>query len=247
MALKIATYNLRAGGRGLEHWRAMTSVLGADILLLQETADPAVLISGLDEYNAHWRPVSTGEKLLPWGSAAIVRGAVRRAFCLDGFEGWVVGVEVEAPSAFAEGKPVRIFSLHAPTRPNTSYAASVNAALDGLRPLGDGAHLIIGGDFNLTISSTLDGDARKITRQEEAIHDRLREEFGLVNCWRAANPAAPLAQTLRWTRDPRIMNHIDGIFAPASWAAALRRCDVVSGDVWDRLSDHNPVIATFEG
>jgi hypothetical protein len=31
-----------------------------------------------------------------------------------------------------------------------------------------------------------------------------------------------------------------------SWAGHLRACDVVFSPEWDRLSDHNPVVARFD-
>lgn len=84
-----------------------------------------------------------------------------------------------------------------------------------------------------------------MTKREAAIHARLREEFGLINCWREANPGRPPAQTLRWSGNRTISYHCDGIFVPVQWRARLRSCAVLSGAEWDSLSDHNPVIATF--
>jgi endonuclease/exonuclease/phosphatase family metal-dependent hydrolase len=40
--------------------------------------------------------------------------------------------------------------------------------------------------------------------------------------------------------------HCDGLFVPASWAAALRGCAVLEAEQWCALSDHNPVTADFE-
>ena len=74
---------------------------------------------------------------------------------------------------------------------------------------------------------------------------RLAEEFGLHNCWQTANPDQPLSQTLRWTGDRTIPYHCDGIFVPRSWKDRLKSCDVIAGEEWNRLSDHNPVVACF--
>jgi hypothetical protein len=67
----------------------------------------------------------------------------------------------------------------------------------------------------------------------------------MANCWQAANLDPPLHQTLRWTNDRTIPYHCDGIFVPMAWKDRLESCMVLSGDDWDRLSDHNPVLATF--
>lgn len=106
--------------------------------------------------------------------------------------------------------------------------------------------MIIGGDFNLAISEARAGTDRKPTKAEKAIHQRLRDELGLVNCWRLANPTAPLAQTLRWSRNPTIAFHIDGLFVPLGWSRHLRGCSVIAGDEWQRLSDYNHVVAEYD-
>ena len=81
-------------------------------------------------------------------------------------------------------------------------------------------------------------------RSRRGIHCRPRE-FGLLNCWQTANPDQPLCQTLRWTGDRAIPYHCDGIFVPRSWKDRLKSCEVIAGDEWNRLSDHNPVVACF--
>jgi hypothetical protein len=55
----------------------------------------------------------------------------------------------------------------------------------------------------------------------------------------------PLAQTLRYVKDPVVPYHCDGLFGPASWRPALRSCAVAAGPEWEALSDHNPVVATL--
>jgi len=66
-----------------------------------------------------------------------------------------------------------------------------------------------------------------------------------VNCWQTANPDQPLPQTLRWVSKPNVPYHCDGIFVPKEWTNALKSSEVVSGELWDGLSDHNPVLAEF--
>ena len=50
---------------------------------------------------------------------------------------------------------------------------------------------------------------------------RLRDELGLMNCWKYLNPDVRLAQTLRWTSDRTVNYHCDGIFVPQSWRDRL--------------------------
>ena len=93
-----------------------------------------------------------------------------------------------------------------------------------------------------TVSHSDEPD-RSVSKQDLAIQARLADKFGLVNCWQTANPNQPLPQTLRWTKDRTIPFHCDGLFVPKSWKDRLESCVVLSGDDWNRLSDHNPVIA----
>jgi hypothetical protein len=107
------------------------------------------------------------------------------------------------------------------------------------------ADLLIGGDFNITLGRR-HASGGPTPRADLAVLDRLRDEFGLVNCWEAANSGVQPAQTLRWTGAPTVPYHCDGIFVPTAWQAALRSCVVVGSEEWAGLSDHNPVVATLE-
>jgi endonuclease/exonuclease/phosphatase family metal-dependent hydrolase len=106
------------------------------------------------------------------------------------------------------------------------------------------ADLIIGGDFNIAASFRHNGEEMKTGKANEAILARLSNEFGLKSCWQTANPDQPLAQTLRWGSNKTTPYHCDGIFAPITWDQLLESCEVVSNG-WETLSDHNPVVATF--
>jgi hypothetical protein len=119
------------------------------------------------------------------------------------------------------------------------------------------ADLVIGGDFNLLSlderhESELKGDGSPWTTiaVEKKIQTRLKDEFGLVNCWQAANPGVPLAQTLRYVKNPVPAYHCDGIFVPASWGTPISRV-MGNTELYNkkpagrRTSDHNPVLATF--
>jgi len=142
--------------------------------------------------------------------------------------------------------------LHAPK----PYTTSVEGMLDVVWANRGDADIILGGDFNLTIGERHhterndDGTRWTTNPDERAIQTRLRDQFGLVNCWQAANPGVPLAQTLRWSGEPVRSFHVDGIFVPSTWG--FPRCTVVSNEEWtgrndgSRLprSDHNPVVVS---
>jgi len=74
---------------------------------------------------------------------------------------------------------------------------------------------------------------------------RFQQEFGLMNCWQTVHPNQYLPQTLRWSSNKTMPFHCDGIFAPACWYRYLENADIISGKDWDKLSDHNPVPASF--
>ncbi len=157
------------------------------------------------------------------------------------FEGWVCGAEVEGLPGHPE--PMLVFSLHAPTG-NGTYQKAVNNILDRILSLAHGRELVIGGDFNLAISTSND-PANPVTKQDLAIQARLSDELGLINCWQTKHPDIPPAQTLRWNNAPTNPYHCDGIFVPAKWRDRLQSCEILSGETWNELSDHNPVVATF--
>jgi len=69
---------------------------------------------------------------------------------------------------------------------------------------------------------------------------------GVQPAWATANPDAPLAQTLRWARDPERPYHCDGILLPSAWCPRIVSAHVLDGSPWTDLSDHNPVAVELE-
>jgi endonuclease/exonuclease/phosphatase family metal-dependent hydrolase len=128
-----------------------------------------------------------------------------------------------------------------------SYHRAVTQILDLIAAVADGGDVIIGGDFNIGVSERHASEVHATSKADLSIQQRLRDEFGLANCWQSANPGRPLAQTLRWTNAPCTPYHCDGLFVPRSWLPSLRGCDVISSTEWDALSDHSPVVARFGG
>ncbi len=240
--MKIAAYNLRAGGRRGDrvHWQRLLDTFDPDILLMQETLHPAEYLSpAFYRANArriHWFPAA-GRK---WGSAIFIHSGRLKPLPLPLHHGSVVAAEVTGGdwSRFT-GRPLRIASLHVPA----PYKRPMNEILDFFATLGSRHDLILGGDFNLAVgvrhaSESIPSDPPWLLR-------RLRREFNLLSCWQAVHPNRDLAQTLRWTGNPAAPYHCDGVFVPAAWYRYLDDCQVIAGPAWDALSDHNPVVVTL--
>jgi len=242
--VKIATYNMQHHKRGKTNWDRVFDGIRPDILLAQESLNPSEYqkpLLGRDwSEDVAWELVIDG-----WGSAVYAKSGKPRSLSLPAYQGWVVGVELDSPWNPGENSGLRVFSLHAPSGKD-SYQKAVNGILDMIREYRDHCDILIGGDFNLTVGERQETEDRKTSTADRKIQSRLRDEFGLINCWQTANPNLPLPQTLRWDRERTAPYHCDGIFVSQSWASRLKSCEVLSGDGWDSISDHNPVVAEFE-
>jgi exonuclease III len=242
--MRIATYNTLKGGSQRVHWAKMIEEHSVDLMLLHESYAPEEHLPPLQYPQARSRSVWEMAEKNGWGSAVFSRSGPVKAVSVAGFSGWVVGAEITGASWQSDGlDPLLAFSIHAPVFKG-SYSKPVNKILDKIKRIAHNREIIIGGDFNLTVSNW-HGSERPVSKQNLAIQARLAEEFGLVNCWQEANPDQPLHQTLRWTGNRTIPYHCDGLFVPMTWKDRLQSCSVLAGDEWNRLSDHNPVVACF--
>lgn len=240
--MRIVTYNLRQRGKR-EQWLGLGAE-SPDILLLQESSDPATFAeSGQGSW--HWEKASTAR----FGSAVWSRSGTLAPIAVSGFGGWIAMARIEGHAAHPA--PFMAASLHAPGHFG-SYVATVSRMLDALAPSCRDCPVIIGGDFNMSTGRHDNGDARVTTAAERRVLDRLEHELGLVGCWQAANPGQPLPQTLRWASSPETPYHCDGIFVAKAWGPALRACTVLApphpavvGPSGKAMSDHNPMLADF--
>ena len=242
--MKLATYNLLKGGARRTHWLRLVEDLGVDLLLVQESYShrehlPASLQPEADRRVA-WRPVQGRA----WGSAVFSTSGNVAPVRVPGYAGWIAGAELSgAPWQRDYIDRLLIFSIHAPFK-SPSYASQVNRILDRIKKIARGREVVIGGDFNLTVSHYPGAD-RPTCKQDLLIQQRLADEFKLINCWQTMNENQPLHQTLRWSGDRSTAYHCDGMFVPRSWLDRLRSCRVLAGDDWNALSDHNPIVAEF--
>jgi len=242
--MKIAAYNLRAGGRRNDriHWRRMITNFAPEIMLVQETRHPSDYLEP-DFYAAnasriHW--LAAPDRL--WGSAIFVRSGRLNPLTVPIHSGYVVAAEVRG-SAWSRRtrRPLYVFSLHVPA----PYKRPMNEILDYIATLHNTHDLVLGGDFNLAVG--IRHSSEPVPAEAPWLLSRLRREFNLMSCWQTVHPNQDLAQTLRWSGNPATPYHCDGVFVPAAWYRYLEDCQVISDPGWDVLSDHNPVIATFDG
>ncbi len=242
--MRLATYNILKGGSHRVHWVRMIEDLGVDLLLVQESFPhhehlPPLLYPDAQKQTA-WETVEQCR----WGSGVYSKTGVVKLVGVPGFSGWVVGAEISGASwQGGIADPLLAFSVHAPSR-KESYQRQVNKLLDEIKKIAGSQEVVIGGDFNLSVSYW-PGSERPVSKKDMAIQTRLADEFGLINCWQTTNPDQQPHQTLRWTNDRTIPYHCDGLFVPKSWKDRLESCVVLAGKEWNRLSDHNPVLAHF--
>lgn len=233
--MRIVTWNLRNGSGG-PVWPHLQAELHADIVLLQEaTAAP-------EHDGAVWSMVPEGR----WGSAVITTLGPTQPIPIQGYEGWVVGSEVESKLG-----SLAVFSVHAPSstkacqrRPYTDEVVTILGLIrEAVRP---GVHLVIGGDFNFTLGERHSSEAMKTTAADRRALAAITDA-GLVSCWTAAHANQPLPQTLRWSGDKApgktTPYHCDGILVPKEWSAWVQ-CAVHAEERY-AVSDHNPVSATL--
>lgn len=113
--------------------------------------------------------------------------------------------------------------------------------LDEIKKLAEGRDVIIGGDFNLTVSHW-PRSRRPVSKQDLAIQARLADEFELLA---GGEPGPAITSNASLDRGPHHPLPLRRLVCAEGMEGRLQSCVVLSGDDWNRLSDHNPVIACF--
>jgi hypothetical protein len=235
--LRIATFNFLAGGspRRTAHWSMLRTRLLPDVLLTQESRPPP---RDAGSYaTALWTEACRG-----WGTGLYAPRLAVKPIEVKGFRGWITGGQLL--SGRDTPWPTRIFSVHCPPG-KRGYVNTVHEMLDRFHAMADDADLVIGGDFNVAVGLRGPDELVKMSKRERELMTRFTEELDLVPCWQTANPARPLAQTLRWSGNRAAPYHCDGIFIPRTWQRRLESCEVIASPEWEQLSDHNPVLAVL--
>src|SRR5262245_618463 len=149
---KVAAYNLLKGGSKRVHWVRMVEDLGVDLLLAQESYPHHEHLPPLVYPDAGSRSAWEKAGQNGWGSAVFSRTGTVRRVAVPNFPGWVVGAEVsEATWQARTTDPLLAFSVHAPSG-GESYHRQVNKLLDEIKKVAGGREVVIGGDFNVTVS-----------------------------------------------------------------------------------------------
>jgi endonuclease/exonuclease/phosphatase family metal-dependent hydrolase len=234
--VKLATWNCNGGFHGKI---AAATGLGADVLVIQECASPDrwghLLPAGSSVW---WHPEGTHK------GVAVVVG--------EGYEVQVHPKAVVAPS-FRHVHPVlvtrpsgeeltvfAVWTMGAPRRAD-AYIAQVWSALDSYEQL-LGSAAVLAGDFNS--HPMWDGER---VRNHTAVVDRLHARgvqstyHRFFDCPASSEPAP--TQFLYRHRDRPY--HVDYIFASEDLLAWLVDLQVGTYDEWSPLSDHMPMVATF--
>ena len=214
-----------------------------DVLFVQESYPHDVHLPPLLYPDSRSRSIWNKAGSNQWGSGVFSRAGVLKQVEVPSFNGLVVGAKLTETPWQADTESMFVFSVHAPNGTG-GYSGQVNLILDEIAKIIDGKEVIIAGDFNLSVSHWAES-VRQSSHQDLAIQSRLANEFGLINCWQAANPDREPQQTLRWTGDRTTPYHCDAILVPKRWKDRLQTCSILSGEEWEALSDHNPVIAEF--
>ena len=151
--MKIGTYNILKGGSQRVHWVKMIEDYSVDLLLVHES------YTHDDHLPPHFYPGERSQSVWEmveqngWGSAVFLRNGFLKPVGVSGFTGWVVGAEIRGASWQAGlCDSILAFSIHAPVFKG-SYSKPVNKVLDEISRIAGRREIIIGGDFNLTVSN----------------------------------------------------------------------------------------------
>ena len=243
--MRVVSYNLHFGGRkgASNSWQRLIREFAPDIVFAQESLSPDQYFSP-KEFSQFkgciWLPVPERK----WGSAILSKSYHLERESLPGYEGWVVGARV--PDFVIGGIPqsVLMFSIHAPSP--GPYEPAVDRILSELAKKWDKTPMIIAGDFNLTTAIRHPTEELKNSVGEIELQERLRKEFRLFNAWQVLYPNQNLPQTLRWAKNRIAQYHCDAIFVSDSHLVHLASANVESAGIWGEMSDHSPIVVTFE-
>src|SRR5215813_13807732 len=151
-SMKVATYNILKGGSQRVHWVRMIEDFGVDLLLVQESYSHDEHLPPLVYPDAGKRSAWEMAGKNGWGSAVFSRTGSVEPVPVPNFSGWVVGAEISGASWQAGiADPLLAFSVHAPSK-GIAYWKQVNRLLDEIMKVAGRREIVIGGDFNLTVS-----------------------------------------------------------------------------------------------
>jgi exonuclease III len=222
--MKVCTWNVRRNKRA---WQWIEKTLKPDIALVQESTPPPSLIS---DSHFVWKPIGGSRN---WGTGVYVRDLPVSEVSLTTFQGWVTVAEVK----LNKNVPLIVISLHAQIIDGYSIT-TLHHILSDLTHLIDGAsNVLLGGDFN----AGLLWDKKQKSPTHKIMFDRV-EAFGLLNCHRLFHNKEQ--RTFRGRGgEPWQLDHL---FMSKHLTKTIRSCDIVENEEVISLSDHNPIVMSFE-
>ena len=232
----LLTWNV-ARGRGTSAATDLAPQLSADVLLLQESTR-----------DTRWSKQVAGREVpkRKWGSWVVPSHGAIEPIDIPGYEGWVAGGRW-IPDATSGLDPLHIFSIHSPTKskddPRGAYVAESRKIVDAIcGRVPSGVPLVIGGDFNFASFGERQQPTALKTSKAEATALQSFRKLDFKVAWCDSHPGQALPQTIRWTRDPAKPFHCDG-FLLRGFDNDATQCEVLTGGIVARKSDHNAVAA----
>lgn len=239
MKLKVASWNMAHWTHRKvtqQAWSYLDTEIAADITLVQESAPPT---THQNEFCV-WREIGGNRK---WGSGVLTKRLPVTEFKLErnDYPGALTVADVILP----DNSTLVVVSAYGQMDKNGYSITTLHRMLSDLTHLFNGElrkggkpKIILGGDLNA--SSQFDD---KQGNESHRIFFQRLEDFGLVDCQGAFTHERP--RTLRHTKSgfPWVNDYI---FASKSLAKKVVACEVVERPEIHNLSDHNPVVVTFE-
>lgn len=217
-------------------WDYLDRNIAPDIALVQEAGPP------LERRNRCWvwRDIDSKRR---WGSGVLTNGLPVTEVRLE--ENKYPGALVVADVTLRDNAKLVVVSAYGQLDKHGYAMTTLHRMLSGLTHLLNGAlraggrpKVILGGGLN----ASPQWDDQYGTKTHRIFFERL-EAFGLVGCQGAFAKDRPC--TLRHTKSefPWVTDYI---FASASLPKKMVALDVVQQPEMLNLSDHNPVVATFD-
>jgi hypothetical protein len=226
--MRLVTWNCLYGPAPAK--AALLAPLQPDVVVLQECGRPqapppgACVWSGALEHK--------GIAVLARPPFGLLQGPPAAE---DGATSSFLACSVTGPTSF------RLLAVWAHPRPD--YVADLWDGLDQYGTWLREGETVVAGDFN----SSRVWDQPGAPRTHAMLEVRLREEFGLVNAWRAVHPDEPEPATYyqRYLEQHRPF-HIDYCFIPEAWTARVRAVSIGSFTDYQAESDHRPLMVEIE-
>lgn len=235
MNIKIATWNMAYWNYRAfqsEAWKYFLQNLNCDILLFQESFPD---YEKLHTDRLVWHKIG-GTR--PWGTGVYSpKFEIKEVLIDTKFIGSITAVEVSLTDKF-KLIVISVYGLMEKILNTTYVIPNLHRILSDLTELIEGRNtkhrLIIGGDFN----ATLQIDEQQTGNSHKVFFDRL-QEFQLVNCF--DNYYEDFVQTHRHNRSTKPWQ-IDYFFISKRLQKNLVNCEVISNEIVNKVSDHNPVV-----